>query len=53
MRIHKQRLAILIVALIGTLGCFFPLGRVPLVWSLHGIQSARMVALGVFGLSSC
>ena len=51
MRIHKQRLAILVVAVVGILGCFIPLGRVPLVWSLHGLHIARMVALGVFGLS--
>ncbi len=51
MRIHKQRLAILMVALVGTLGCFFPLGRVPLVWSLHGIQIVRLVVVGFFGLS--
>ncbi|HEX7507542.1 MAG TPA: tetratricopeptide repeat protein [Polyangia bacterium] len=51
MRIHKQRLGILVVALVGILGCFIPVGRVPLVWSLHGLQIARNVALGVFGLS--
>jgi TPR repeat protein len=51
MRIHKQRLAILAVALVGTLACFIPLGRVPLVWSLHGIQVARKIALGFSGLS--
>jgi hypothetical protein len=51
MRIHKQRLAIVVVALVGTLACFIPLGRVPLVWSLHGIQEARKVVLGVLGLS--
>jgi hypothetical protein len=51
MRIHKQRLAILVVALVGTLACFIPLGRVPLVWSLHSLQVARKVALGISGLS--
>ncbi len=51
MRIHRQRLAILIVALVGALGCFLPLGRVPLVWSLGGIQMVRKIALALFGLS--
>jgi TPR repeat protein len=51
MRIHKQRVAILVVALAGTVGCFIPLGRVPLLWSLHGLQVARKFALGVSGLA--
>jgi TPR repeat protein len=51
MRIHKQRLGILVVALVGALACFIPLGRVPLIWSLHGIQVARKVAMGTFGLA--
>ena len=50
MRFSKQRLTILLVALVGMLGCFVPLGQVPTVWSLHGIQVARQVALGVFGM---
>ena len=50
MRFNKQRLTILLVALLGMLGCFVPLGRVPTIWSLHGIQGARQVALGVFGM---
>jgi uncharacterized protein len=50
MRFHKQRLAILVVASVGLLACFIPLGHVPLVWSLQGIQGARDVALGVFGM---
>jgi hypothetical protein len=51
MRFHKQRLAILVVVLVGMLTCFIPLGRVPLVWSLDGIQGARQVTLGVFGMA--
>ena len=51
LQIHKQRIAILAAALVGILGCFIPLGRVPLIWSLHGIQVCREVALGVFGLA--
>jgi hypothetical protein len=50
MRLHKQRLAILVVALFGILACFMPLGPVPLVWSVHGIEVARQLALGVFGM---
>ena len=51
LRIHKQRVAILAAALVGLLGCFIPLGHVPLIWSLHGIQVARKFALGMFGLT--
>ena len=51
MRIHKQRVAIWVVALAGTVGCFIPLGRVPLIWSLHGLQIARKFMLGVSGLA--
>jgi hypothetical protein len=49
--IHRQRIIILVAALFGILGCFIPLGRVPLVWSLNGIQIARRIMLGVFGLT--
>lgn len=49
--IHRQRIAILVVSLVGILGCFLPLGRVPLVGTLHGIEVARRVILGVFGLT--
>jgi hypothetical protein len=49
--IHTQRVAILVAALVGILGCFIPLGQVTFVWSLHGIQVARWVILGVFGLT--
>jgi TPR repeat protein len=51
LHIHKQRIAILALALAGILGCYIPLGRFPLVWSLHGIQVCREVVLGVFGLA--
>ena len=49
--IHRQRIIILVAALLGILGCFIPLGRVPLIWSLNGIQLARRIMFGVFGLT--
>ena len=41
----------LVVAFVGMLGCFIPLGQVPLVWSLQGIHGARQVTLGIFGVA--
>jgi len=41
----------MLVALAGTVGCFVPLGRVPLIWSLHGLHIARACVLGVSGLA--
>jgi Sel1 repeat len=51
LHIHRQRITILAAALVGIVGCFVPLGRVPLVGSLRGIQAGCEIALGVFGLT--
>jgi len=43
-RIHRQRLSVAIVATIAMAGTFIPLGRVPLMWTTHGIAMARQIA---------
>jgi TPR repeat protein len=48
--IHSQRVAILSVAAVASGLCFFPLGKVPHVWTLHGILVARTAALALVGL---
>jgi TPR repeat protein len=48
--IHRQRAAILLIAAVATGLCFFPLGKVPLFWTLQGILRVRKVALELFGL---
>ena len=45
LRIHRQRLAVAIVATIAMAGSFVPLGRVPLFWTTHGIAMARQIAV--------
>jgi TPR repeat protein len=51
-RIHRQRTALLFVAAVATGLCFLPLGKVPLVWTMHGILTARKAALGLFALTA-
>lgn len=51
LRLHKQRLVVLLVAAVATIGAFIPLGRVPAVWTLHGIETARLAGLGVLALT--
>ena len=50
--IHRQRLAILSVAAVAIGLCFLPTGKIPLVWTMHGILTARKAALALFGLVS-
>lgn len=51
-RLHKQRLLVLLVAAAATVGSFIPLGRVPAVWTLHGIETARLGSLGLFAATA-
>ena len=50
--LNNQRLIILLVAVAATAGLFVPLGRVPTVWTLHGIETARFVGLGLLILTT-
>lgn len=51
-RLHKQRLVILLVAIVAALGSFIPLGRVPAVWTLQGIDMARLAGLALLGFTA-
>ena len=51
-RLHNQRLIVLLVAVAATVGLFVPVGRVPAVWTLHGIETARFVGLGLLVLTT-
>ena len=48
--IHRQRAAILVVAAVALGLCFLPLGKVPHVWTMHGILVARKAAVGLSAL---
>jgi len=48
LRVHRQRLAVAIVATIAMACAFVPLGRVPLIWTTQGLVMARQVAFIVF-----
>jgi len=50
--LNNQRLIVLLVAVAATVGLFVPLGRVPTVWTLRGIEIARFVGLGLLILTT-
>jgi len=50
--LHSQRLIVLVVAAAAIIGLFVPLGRVPTVWTLRGIETARLVGLGLLILTA-
>ena len=47
---HRQRLAILILAVIGSLGYFLPSGHTHVAWAVKGMQVASYGVLGLSGL---
>jgi hypothetical protein len=46
--LHRQRIAILVIAALGLIACFIPLGRVPRFGTLHDLEIARHVVCGCF-----
>ena len=50
--LHTQRLIVLLIAAAATVGLFLPLGHVPTIWTLHGIATARLVAVGLLILTA-
>jgi hypothetical protein len=51
-RIHRQRVAVLLAVALAAGLLFVPLGKVSLVWTLHGMLWARKIALGLCALAA-
>jgi TPR repeat protein len=50
-RIHTQRIAVVLTVVLAAGLCFVPLGKIPLVWTVHGIVTARKLVLGLCGVA--
>ncbi len=52
LRIHWHRLALLLSGMLTAALCFIPVGKVPLVWTLHAIVRVRIAALALCALAA-